>query len=279
VRRWVPVLVVSFCAAAAGVGAASASAQLWKPDVKAARSYVKQRLHHTAAISWAVRTPHGYWGQNGSRVYPSASVVKAMLLVAYLNLGSVKNRDLKKSDHDLIDPMIQRSDDHAANRVFKKVGFGGLRKLAKKVGMKRFKTGGGAPRSWGCSNAHWGCSSIDADDQTRFFLHYESFIIGQKAPAHRIVALRLLNSIVSSQRWGIWRSKPDGWHLYCKAGWGLGTGWVDHQASLLLQDSDGGRVALTILTYHDKSHAYGKQTLQGLAKRLLHGLKAHSVVL
>jgi hypothetical protein len=280
VRRWVAVLIVSVCVAAAAAGAASAIAATWKPDVHAAHSYVKARLHHTAAISWAVRTPHGYWGQNGGRLYPSASAVKAMLLVAYLNLGSVKNRDLKSSDHNILDPMIQRSDDHAADKVFHKVGFGGLRKLAKKVGMKRFKTGCCAPRSWGCaSTKHWGCSSIDADDQTKFFINFESFIIGQKAPAHRVAALRLLNEIVTSQRWGFWQAKPSGWHLYCKAGWGLGTGWVDHQVSLLLQDSAlGGRVALTVLTYHDQNHSYGKETLKGLAKRLLRGLNSQTVV-
>src|SRR5205085_12109273 len=139
-----------------------------------------------------------------------------------LNLNSVKNRKLKNSDSDLLRPMITRSDDHAANKVYGKVGAGGLRKLAKRVGMTHFTTGCCAPKGWGCaSGKHWGCSGITADDQTKFFVHFESFVVGQKRKDHAIAALRLLNEIVSSQRWGFWQAKPSGWHLYCKAGWGL----------------------------------------------------------
>jgi hypothetical protein len=45
---------------------------------------------------------------------------------------------------------------------------------------------------------------------------------------------------------------------------------VDHQVALLTRGSE--RVSLAILTYADGSHAYGKETLRGVAKRLLRGL-------
>jgi hypothetical protein len=118
----------------------------------------------------------------------------------------------------------------------------------------------------------WGLSRITADDQTRFFLRIDSFVRAR----HRAYARHLLASIVPSQRWGIGRVRPRGWKLYFKGGWGSGTGLVDHQVALLTRG--GERVSVAILTYADGTHAYGKETLRGIAKRLLAGLaSAHTV--
>jgi hypothetical protein len=82
--------------------------------------------------------------------------------------------------------------------------------------------------------------------------------------------MRLLNTITPSQRWGIAQVKPWGWRLYFKGGWGSGTGWVDHQVALLTRGDE--RVSVAILTFQDGSHPYGKETLRGIAGRLLQGL-------
>jgi hypothetical protein len=52
----------------------------------------------------------------------SASVVKALFLVAYLDDPRVRSRPLRAADHRLIDPMIRRSDNAAATRVLAYVG-------------------------------------------------------------------------------------------------------------------------------------------------------------
>ncbi len=67
-----------------------------------------------------------------------------------------------------------------------------------------------------------------------------------------------------------------GWHLYFKGGWGSGTGWVDHQVALLTRGDE--RVSVAILTFHDGSHAYGVETLRGIALRLLSGLDSADAV-
>jgi hypothetical protein len=112
----------------------------------------------------------------------------------------------------------------------------------------------------------WGLSRIDADDQARYFLRIDSLA----APRHRAYAKWLLNTITPAQRWGIARVRPPGWRLYFKGGWGSGTGWVDHQVALLTRGDE--RVSVAILTHLDGSHAYGKETLRGIAARLLRGL-------
>jgi hypothetical protein len=65
---------------------------------------------------------------------------------------------------------------------------------------------------------------------------------------------------------------PSGWKLYFKGGWGSGTGHIDSQVALLVHKRTGTRVSVAVLTLDDGSHAYGKETLRGIFKRLLAGL-------
>jgi hypothetical protein len=200
------------------------------------------------------------YGVEPRRTVPSASVLKAMLLVAYLRQPSVRDRSLRKADRDLLAPMVRWSDNVAASRVRDIVGNGGLVRLARRVGMRAFSP---APV--------WGMSRIDAADQTLFFLHIDRFVPSR----HRATAMRLLSSIVPSQRWGIAQVRPPGWALYFKGGWGSGSGAVDHQVALLRRGRR--RVSVAILTVNSPSHAYGKATLRGVAARVLRGLGPDSL--
>jgi Beta-lactamase enzyme family len=225
---------------------------LWRPDVDMAGRYAEQRA---GEVSFAVRTEGHLYGVDTRRTVPSASVLKAMLLVAYLREPGVRDRPLRKADRDLLAPMIRWSDNLAATRVRDIVGDAGLVRLAHRVGMRAF-----APAPI------WGLSRINAADQTRFFLHIDRFVPRR----HRATAMRLLSSIVPSQRWGIARVRPPGWALYFKGGWGSGSGAVDHQVALLRRGQR--RVSVAILTTNSPSHAYGKATLRGVAARLVRAL-------
>jgi hypothetical protein len=225
--------------------------------VNAAREYAQARA---GQISFAVRTERRLQGVGVRRTVPSASVLKAMLLVAYLRQPEVRDRALTRADLDLLEPMIRWSDNVAATRVRDIVGNAGLVRLARRVGMRAFVPA-----------AVWGLSRIDAADQTKLFLRIERFV----AARHRSTVLRLLGSIVPSQRWGIARVRPSGWALYFKGGWGSGSGAVDHQVALLRRGRR--RISVAILTTASPSHAYGKETLRGVATRVLRGLGPASV--
>jgi Beta-lactamase enzyme family len=248
------VRLVALVATAAIASSASAATTPWQPSMAEAVSYAS---HRHGVVAFAVRTPTGHWGWHATKVFPSASVLKAMLLVAYLDLPTVRARPLKPGDRALLAPMIRRSDNAAAGSVLGIVGPNRLRGLARRAGMRRFTPVTGV----------WGLSRIDAADQARYFLRIDSLV----APRHRAYALKLLNTITPAQRWGIARVRPPGWRLYFKGGWGSGTGWVDHQVALLTRGDE--RVSIAILTRSDGSHAYGKETLRGIAARLLRGLR------
>jgi hypothetical protein len=227
----------------------------WRPNLKSAITYARGRR---GDIAFAVRTPGAFYAYRPDHPEWSASVLKAMLLVAYLDRPSVASRALSAHDTALLYPMITRSDNDAADTVDTIVGAGGLRALARRVGMTEFTP----------AEPIWGESEISPRDQTRFFLHIESDVVAR----HRAYAMHLLASIVPSQRWGIGQVAPRGWKLYFKGGWGSGTGLIDNQVVLLRRGC--ARISIAVLSMHDGSHAYGKQTLKGLFARLLRGLPA-----
>jgi hypothetical protein len=251
-----PVYALGLIALAGSVPAPAAHADAppdWKPGVAAAREFLK---HRGGNVSFAVRTERRMWGHHRLRTVPAASVLKAMLMVAYLNRRSVRHRPLRRRDRRLLGPMIRRSDNAAASAIRNMVGSRGLRHLARRVGMRRFTP-----------VAHpWGHSRVNAADQTRFFLHLDRHVVAR----HRRIALRLLASIVPSQRWGVARVAPRGWGLHFKGGWGSGSGAVDHQVALLRRGRF--RVAVAVMTTSNGSHAYGKATLRGVFRRLLRRL-------
>jgi hypothetical protein len=240
-------------ALAAALLAVAPAAAAWKPGIRAAERYAAAR---SGDVAFVVRTPAHRWGLHGGRPFPSASVLKPMLMVAYLRQRSVRRRALHGSERALLGPMIRRSDNAAASSLVVQLGERRLRRLAVRAGMRSFEP----------VTHPWGHSRVTAVDQARFFLRIDGLIPRR----HRGYAMRLLRRIVPSQRWGVGRVRPPGWRLHFKGGWGSGTGWVDHQVALLTRGQR--RVSLAVFTYGNPSHAYGKATLRGVARRLLRGL-------
>ena len=227
-----------------------ATAQGWEPDVAGATAWAAKR-HGT--VTFAVRTHDRLWGRGLDEQFPTASVLKAMLMTAYLRRAG--DRALTRGDRSLLRPMIRRSDNVTATRIRDIVGNGALVRLARRAGMTRFAV-----------NPVWGLSLTTARDQTLFFLRLEELLPGRQ----RAYALKLLRTIVPSQRWGMGQTIPEGWTLHFKGGWGSGTGAVDHQVGLLRRGED--RLAIAVMTMNNPSHAYGKATLEGVSRRLLAGL-------
>jgi hypothetical protein len=252
-----PALAVALASALALAPAAGAALTrpraAWDFRVDDAIRYAAARA---GSVSFAVTEEGG--GRRGYRaqaVARSASVFKAMLLVAYLRQSSVRDRDLTDYDRALLGPMIRRSDNETATAVRNIVGSAAIYRLAEKAGMQRFVLG-----------IPWGASEITAADQARYFRRIDLLV----PTRHRAYARYLLTSIVSSQRWGIPPAKPSGWAIFFKGGWGSGTGAVTHQVALLERGSR--RMSLAVLTVGNPSHEYGTRTIEGVAARLLRGI-------
>jgi len=223
----------------------------WHPDIAAARRYAQRRA---GEVAFAVIDQRGrFRGYRVRDTAPAASVFKVMLLAALLRKRN--QHPLRRSDRRLLAPMIRRSDSVAATTVRDMVGPRRIGRLARAAGMRDFRY-----------NAIWGLSRTSPRDQARFMYHLQRYI----PQRHRAYARYLLSHVVRSQRWGVGRVVPSRWKLFLKGGWGSGSGRVDHQVAMLKRGRR--RVALAIFTEFDPSHAYGKRTLRGVARRLLIGL-------
>ena len=225
----------------------------WERRVKAARRFARRRA---GVVSFAIVERRGriHGFRRGAR-YSSASLVKAMLMVAYLRRGSVRERRLHGFDKALLGPMIRVSDNGAANSVMARVGTGGLNRLAKRAGMRRF-----------IPHPVWGGSQVTARDQARFFFRIRSLIPRR----HRDYALGLLRRIAPGQRWGIPQGAPGGLIVHFKGGWYPGSGgWRVHQGALLRNRNR--KLGLAVLTEGGAGFAYGQATIRGVTSRLLKG--------
>jgi hypothetical protein len=188
-------------------------------------------------------------GLRRSATYPSASVVKAMLMVAVLRQAGP--RPVPAGRRGTLRRMVTMSDNDAADRMYRDVGGGGaLRAVARAAGMRRFA-------DVGC----WSDTQITAADQARLFLRVDRLV----PRTHRRLARALLSGIIAPQRWGIARVAHErGLHVFFKGGWRKG---LEHQAALL--EGGGRRLAVVVLTTGSPTPEYGRATEAGIARRVL----------
>jgi D-alanyl-D-alanine dipeptidase len=217
--------------------------------VRSARRFLAGR---DGIVSWALIDSHGRMhGLARRRTFISASLVKAMLLVAYLR--QIGNRPPTPSEQALLAPMITRSDNRLATAVFARVGDARLRALAARAGMRDFSVAG-----------YWSGAHFSASDQARFFRAFDRLVPARS----RGYARDLLSSIVAWQRWGFSHySLATGFRTFFKGGWrGTGLGQLVHEAALF--ERGPLRVSMAVLSDGNPSHDYGTATLRGAAQRI-----------
>ncbi len=222
------------------------------PPARRVRAVQRWLRSRGATNSWALIDSWGrLHGFAPHRLYVSASLVKAMLLVAYLR--GIGNRAPDAGERASLGPMITVSSNDAADTIYYRVGDAALYRLARLAGMKRFSVAG-----------YWANAQLSAEDQARFFHRIDRLV----PKASRGYARGLLSSIVSHQRWGFSRySLASGFKTFFKGGWrGTGAGQLVHEAALF--ERGPTRISMAVLTDGNPSHDHGTETLRGVAERL-----------
>jgi D-alanyl-D-alanine dipeptidase len=222
------------------------------PPTRRVRAVQRWLRSRGAINSWALIDSWGrLHGFTPRRTYVSASLVKAMLLVAYLR--GIGNRAPDAGERASLGPMIAVSSNDAADTIYYRVGDAALYRLAQLAGMKSFSVAG-----------YWANAHFSAEDQARFFNRVDRLV----PRASRGYARGLLSSIASYQRWGFSRySLAVGFTTFFKGGWrGTGAGQLVHEAALFERGST--RISMAVLTDGNPSHDYGTETLRGVAQRL-----------
>jgi hypothetical protein len=233
-----------------GVGVAPAGYP-FAPRVAAAAHYLSGRSGRTA---FAIVDSEGrVAGVNIHRTFVSASVVKAMLLVAYLRKLDAQHRGLDSGSRAILYPMIHVSDNSAATATWRRVGDPALYRLARAARMTDFSIVG-----------IWARAQISPADQARFFFEMDSLV----PPQFRGYARSLLSGIAGFESWGIPAVARPGWHVFFKGGWrGTGLGQLVHQVARL--ERGRTRFGMAVMTDGDPSMGYGISTIQGVTARLI----------
>ncbi|MBA2794674.1 MAG: serine hydrolase [Thermoleophilaceae bacterium] len=202
-------------------------------------------------------------GRNASRKFLSASLTKAMLLVAFLRQLEATGAEPTDGERASLGYMIRLSDNDSADSIYAKVGDKRLRALARRAGMRGFEISG-----------DWANATLTASDQARFFL-----ALDRLAPKRfRDEARDLLETVTGLQSWGIPAGARPRWKVFFKGGWRPETdGELVHQAALLERGSS--RVAIAVLTRANPDMVYGERTVQGVTERLLAGDEAPRLIL
>jgi hypothetical protein len=195
-------------------------------------------------------------GASSHRTFLTASVVKAMLLVAYLRMLHSHHRGLSSSDRAILHPMIHVSDNNAATAVWRRVGRDrGLRRIARAAQMTDFSVHG-----------FWLTARTSAFDQARYFVGMDALLPRE----FRGYARNLLSHIVASQSWGIPAvARRRHWQVYFKGGWLPRSHGLVNQVARL--EKRHLKIAIAVLTEGDPSMAYGEETIAGVTQRLLTG--------
>jgi hypothetical protein len=221
--------------------------------ISRAAAYLSSRIGRTA---FAVFDSEGRLsGLHVHWTFTTASVVKAMLLVAYLRrLHAMGQHHVDAYSNSFLYPMIHISDNNAATQCWSIVGDSGLYAIAAAAGMTEFSVSGS-----------WLNAELSPADQARFFFELDSLI----PPEFVGYARYLLSTIEPSQTWGIpVIARPLGYAVFFKDGSEpTALGQLVHQIARL--EGHGRTFALAIMTDGDPTMQYGIDTLQGLTAALL----------
>ena len=220
--------------------------------IASAAAYLQGRAGRT---SFAVVDSAGRLsGSDMYSTFETASVVKVMMLVAYLQMLSAHHRPVGAADSALLYPMIHISDNEAASAVLSIVGEGAIARVARESGMRDYAPGVG----W------WAYTHTSAADQALFFTELPRLI-----PSRFYGYARwLLSGIEPSQSWGVPPAARPEWQVFFKTGALPEEGIFNEVARL---ERRGVMFTLAVFTEGEPSETYGGQTIEGVALHLLGG--------
>lgn len=212
-----------------------------RSDIARAAQYADAR---EGRVGFAVLDQRGRLrGLHRTSSFYAADLVEAMLMVALLRRTG--DAPLSAADRALLVPMMADEDTPATIAAFDRVGREGLLLVARTAGMKGFSV-----------VDHVLDAVITPADQARFLLHLDGLVPRR----HREEARSLLTSGGQHDIAAV----AGGAHVVARS---AARSRMVHEVAVLQRD--GYRVALAVLTSGQPSEDYGRETVRGIAARLL----------
>ncbi|MFG2782547.1 serine hydrolase [Streptomyces prunicolor] len=255
----IPVLAAATPAAAATptVSCTSAKAGLaakLKKDITAALANRKG----TVAVGLYDRTTKTTCTLRATSAYDSASTVKVTVLATLLWDAKKHNRLLTSRESTLAKAMITKSDNTATSTLWKQLGLTKIKGFLSAAGMTQTKPG---------ANNYWGLTQETVTDEQKLLklVTAKNTVLSDNSRAY---ILKLMNQVISSQRWGTPSGAPSTVTVHVKNGWLQRSthGWRVH--SLGTFNGGGHDYMMSVLTQDNSTMSYGITTIQGVAKAI-----------
>jgi len=255
----IPLLAAATPAAAATptVSCTSAKAGLaakLKKDITAALATRKG----TVAVGLYDRTTKTTCTLRATSAYDSASTVKVTVLATLLWDAKKHNRLLTSRESTLAKAMITKSDNTATSTLWKQLGLTKIKGFLSAAGMTQTKPG---------ANNYWGLTQETVTDEQKLLklVTAKNSVLSDNSRAY---ILKLMNQVISSQRWGTPSGAPSTVTVHVKNGWLQRSthGWRVH--SLGTFNGHGHDYMMSVLTQDNSTMSYGITTIQGVAKAI-----------
>ncbi|WP_051731827.1 serine hydrolase [Kitasatospora phosalacinea] len=192
-----------------------------------------------------------------SRHFDSASIVKVTIMGAVLRIAQDEDRPLTPFEEENLRPMITRSDNDAAVRLWKYVGPARMRAFLDLADM----------RDTVLSADGFGLTQVTAGDEMK---QLDAFTgdLDVLTPEHREYGLRLMAEVEADQRWGTPFGAPPDVTTHVKNGWlqRATHGWRVHSLGIFTGPTRVYRIA--VLTDDDPTESYGIGTIQRISRRV-----------
>lgn len=205
---------------------------------------------------WDQRTDT-WCGLGYTRHFDSASVVKAVVMMAVLRRAQEADRELTGREDSLVTAMITRSDNDATTALWRGLG---------RAGVQRFLDLAGLTHTLLNERGAWGLTRITVQDEMRVLalLDSDNPVL---SPESRSYGMDRLASVVDSQRWGTPAGVPDGIGVHVKNGWlpRATLGWRVHSIGDFTRRSGPG-YRIVVLTHGNRTMAYGVATIERVAR-------------
>ncbi|MGH1555218.1 serine hydrolase [Streptomyces sp. L7] len=255
----IPVLAAATPAAAATptVSCTSARAGLadkLKKDITAALATRKG----TVAVGLYDRKTNTTCTLRAGTAYDSASTVKVTVLATLLWDAKKHNRLLTSRETTLAKAMITKSDNDATSTLWRQLGLTKIKGFLAAAGMTQTKPG---------ANNYWGLTQETVTDEQKLLklVTAKNTVLSDNSRAY---ILKLMNQVISSQRWGTPYGAPSTVTVHVKNGWLQRSthGWRVH--SLGTFNGGGHDYMMSVLTQDNSTMSYGITTIQGVAKAI-----------
>ncbi|MFE3329214.1 serine hydrolase [Streptomyces sp. NPDC059176] len=214
------------------------------------------------AVSLHDRTTNTVCTLRPDQKFDSASTVKVTVLATLLWDVNRHNRHLTTRETELATAMITKSDNDATTALWQQLGVPKIKNFLSAADMTRTVPG---------SNGQWGLTQITASDEQKLMdlITGRNSVLSDKARAY---ALKLMNKVVASQRWGTSAGAPSSAVLHVKNGWlsRATHGWRVHGLGAFT--GHGHDYTITVLTHDNKTMAAGVATTEAVASAIHKGL-------